>query len=51
MKFFVKHFRNFSNKTSLKTLKKGGTDAWQLGNLMYITKKDIPMVHLNMPCK
>lgn len=43
MKFFVKHFRNFSNKTSFKTLKKGGMDAWQLGNLMYITKKDVPM--------
>ena len=42
--FFIKRFRNYTNKMSLKTIKKGkGLDAWMMGNLMYITKKENPM--------
>lgn len=42
--FFLKKFRDFSNKMALKTLKKGkGLEAWMMGNLMYITKKETPL--------
>ena len=41
--FFIKHMRNYSNKMVLKGLKKGGLQAWMSAQLMYITKKDMPM--------
>jgi len=42
-KLFFHHFRNFSNKVSLKQIKKGGVDGWSISNLMYITDKKTPM--------
>jgi pimeloyl-ACP methyl ester carboxylesterase len=42
--FFIEKFRNYTNKMSLKTIKKGkGLDAWMMGNLIYITKKENPI--------
>ena len=42
--FFINRFRNYTNKMSLKTIKKGkGLDAWMMGNLMYITKSKTPL--------
>ena len=42
--FFLKKFRKFTNKMALKSLKKGkGLEAWMMGNLMYITKKETPL--------
>ena len=41
--FFIKHMREYSNKMVLKGLKKGGMQAWMAAQLMYITKKDLPM--------
>ena len=42
--FFIERFRNYTNKMSLKTIKKGkGLDAWMMGNLMHITKKENPI--------
>ena len=41
---FLKRARNLSNKMLLKAIKKGeGMQAWQAAQLIYITKKDIPM--------
>lgn len=42
--WFLKYFRNFTNKMSLKAIEKGkGLQAWMSAQLMYITMKDIPM--------
>ena len=42
--FFINRFRNYTNKMSLKTIKKGkGLEAWMMGNLMYITKSETPL--------
>lgn len=43
MNFFKKHMREGSNKISLKNIQKGGMEAWQSSNIMYITKIDVPM--------
>jgi pimeloyl-ACP methyl ester carboxylesterase len=43
MKLFFKHFRNFTNKVTLKKMKKEGMHAWSIGNLMYIANKKTPM--------
>jgi pimeloyl-ACP methyl ester carboxylesterase len=43
MKLFFKHFRNFTNKVTLKKMKKDQMHTWSLGNLMYITNKKTPM--------
>ncbi|MFC2129618.1 alpha/beta hydrolase family protein [Bacteroidota bacterium] len=41
---FLKKLRNYSNKMAEKSLKKGkGLEAWMMGNLMYITKKETPL--------
>ena len=41
---FLKRARNLSNKMLLKAIKKGeGMQAWQTAQLIYITKKEIPM--------
>jgi len=42
-KLFFHHFRNYSNKVSLKQINKGGVDGWSISNLMYITRKKTPM--------
>lgn len=42
--FFLKRFRNFMNRMALKSLEKGkGLEAWMMGNLMYITRKETPL--------
>ena len=42
--YFIKHFRNYSNKMVLKGIKKEkGIQAWMSAQLMYITKKNMPM--------
>ncbi len=42
--FFIKHMRNYSNKMILKSIKKEkGIQAWMSAQLMYITKKQMPM--------
>jgi len=42
--FFLKKFRNLMNRMALRSLKKGkGLEAWMMGNLMYITKKETPI--------
>jgi pimeloyl-ACP methyl ester carboxylesterase len=43
MKLFFKHFRNFTNKMTLKKMKKDGMHTWSIGNLMYIADKETPM--------
>jgi pimeloyl-ACP methyl ester carboxylesterase len=43
MKVFFKHFRNFTNKMTLKKMEKDGMHAWSIGNLMYIAGKPTPM--------
>jgi len=43
MKLFFKHFRNFTNKMTLKKMKKDGVHTWSIGNLMYIADKKTPM--------
>ncbi len=42
--FFIKYMRNYSNKMILKSIKKEkGIQAWMSAQLMYITKKQMPM--------
>jgi pimeloyl-ACP methyl ester carboxylesterase len=42
--FFVKHMKDYSNKMVLKAIRKGnGMQAWMSAQLMYITKKEMPM--------
>ena len=42
--FFLKYFRNYTNKLATKSIKKGkGLEAWMTSNLMYITKTETPM--------
>ena len=43
MEFFMTKLPNFTNNASLKKIKKGGNEGWQIANTMYITKKDVPM--------
>jgi len=43
MDFFKKYTREFSNKIALKSIQKGGMEAWRNSNIMYITKIDVPM--------
>jgi len=43
MKLFFAHFRNFTNKVTLKKMKKDRMHAWTIGNLMYVTDKKTPM--------
>ena len=45
---FIRHFRDLSNRTILKGLKKGvkkgrGMQAWQAAQLMYVTGEEVPM--------
>lgn len=43
MKLFFYHFRDFSNRVTLKKMEKDGMHKWSIGNLMYITRKSTPM--------
>ena len=43
IKLFFVHLRNFSNKASMKRIKKGGMEAWRISNLMYIANKKTAM--------
>ncbi|MFC2169943.1 alpha/beta hydrolase [Acidobacteriota bacterium] len=43
MKLFFYHLRDFTNKMTIKKMKKDGMHAWTIGNLMYITNKKTPM--------
>jgi len=43
MRLFFKHLRNFTDKLTLKKMKKDGMHAWSIGNLMYISNKKTPM--------
>ena len=43
MRLFFKHFRSFTNKMTLKKMRKDGMHAWSIGNLMYIADKNTPM--------
>lgn len=43
MDFFKKYFRDASNRSSLKQMEKGGMQAWQMTNIMYITQINMPM--------
>ncbi|MCK9151398.1 alpha/beta fold hydrolase [Methanobacterium alcaliphilum] len=47
-KLFFHHFRNYSNKVSLKQIEKGGIDGWSISNLMYITVKKTPMAAVDV---
>ena len=41
---FIRYLRNLSNRTILKTVKKGlGMQAWQAAQLMYVTGEEVPM--------
>jgi len=41
---FIRHLRNLSNKMVLRAIRKGrGMDAWQGAQMMYITKKQVPV--------
>lgn len=43
MFLFFKHLRNFTNKVTIKKMKKDGMHAWSIGNLMYISDRKTPM--------
>ena len=43
MKLFFNHFKKFTNKMTLKKMKKDGLHAWTINNLMYIADKKTPM--------
>ena len=43
MKLFFGRFRKFTNKVTLKKMKKDGMHTWSIGNLMYITDKKTPI--------
>jgi len=42
-KLFLSKFRNYTNNAMLKKMKKDLEYAWFVNNLMYITKKDVPI--------
>ena len=42
--FFLKYFRNYTNKMAMKSIEKGkGMEAWMTSNLMFMTKSKTPM--------
>lgn len=43
MKVFSKYFRKYTNKQAYRKISKGGSEAWQISNIMYITQKEKPM--------
>lgn len=43
MKMFLKYFRGFTNKVTLKKIRKDPMHAWSIGNLMYIADKETPV--------
>ncbi|UCE39060.1 MAG: alpha/beta fold hydrolase, partial [Thermoplasmata archaeon] len=42
-KLFFRKFRNFTNKATVKKMKKNLQYSWFVHNLMYITKKEVPI--------
>jgi len=42
-KLFMRKFRNFTNKSMVKNMKKKLEYAWFVNNLMYITNKEVPI--------
>jgi pimeloyl-ACP methyl ester carboxylesterase len=43
LKAFLKYFKGFTNKMTLRKMQKDPMHAWTLGNLMYITDKPTPV--------
>ena len=43
MNLFFNHLRDYSNRITLKKMKKDGMHRWSIENLMYISKTDTPM--------
>jgi pimeloyl-ACP methyl ester carboxylesterase len=47
--FFLKRFRDYTNKMCLKSMEKEkGLEAWMIGNLMYITQAKTPLEALEI---
>ncbi|MGD2122491.1 MAG: alpha/beta fold hydrolase [Gemmatimonadota bacterium] len=46
LKFFCDHFRDFTNRLSLKKIRQGGMEAWNISHLMYVLGVDEPMAGL-----
>ena len=44
--FFCHHFRDFTNKMSLRKIRRGGMEAWNISHLMYVLGIDEPMAGL-----
>jgi pimeloyl-ACP methyl ester carboxylesterase len=44
--FFFRHFRGFSNRMSLRKIRQGGMEAWNISHLMYVLGVDEPMAGL-----
>ena len=44
--FFCNHFRDFTNKMSLRKIRQGGMEAWNISHLMYVLGVDEPMAGL-----
>jgi pimeloyl-ACP methyl ester carboxylesterase len=41
--FFFRHFKEFTNRASIKKMKKGGVHAWMIDQLMYISGVSTPI--------
>jgi pimeloyl-ACP methyl ester carboxylesterase len=48
MNFFVRYFRNFTNKMALKKMEEDKMHRWTISNLMYITGTKTPMDALDV---
>lgn len=46
LKFFCDHFRDFTNRMSLRKIRQGGMEAWNISHLMYVLGVDEPMAGL-----
>jgi pimeloyl-ACP methyl ester carboxylesterase len=44
--FFCDHFRDFTNRMSLRKIRQGGMEAWNISHLMYVLGVDEPMAGL-----
>jgi pimeloyl-ACP methyl ester carboxylesterase len=47
LEFFRDHLRDFTNRLSLRKIRKGGMEAWNISHLMYVTDLDEPMAALD----
>jgi len=43
MTWFFRYLPEFTNRSTLRKIKKGGQEAWAISNLMFITGKDRPI--------